>query len=337
MILRLVFGHLPPETDPEEVPVARSRLARAARDVHGLDSLIVGARRAPRDGAIEAVIATVWRDVESMAQATGVDEQDRFLGTRLDLPLTIERADHYEITGRTFAALPPTASAFLRILSVRARTNEEPRLMEVLRRQQPRLVELGLVASHLGRRVVGTEVEAVTVGVWPSREVIRRATGGAGERPLFADELAAWADRLTLELYDGVEIAPRLPVASGPPIYVIDDDLRIVDITASAAAALGWTAEDLVGRSIRELTVMEPRSIDASMATFLDVGESVGEARFVVPEAGEVLLRYAARRDVPVVGRHVVLVRRRHEPPPTLEDLEAAVAEAFRPAGPFED
>ena len=332
MILRLVFGYLPPETDPDDVLVARTRLARAARDIHGLDSLIVGARRSPRDERIEAVIATVWRDVESMAKATGVDEQDRFLGARLDLPLTLERADHYEITGRTFAALPPTSTAFLRIISIRAVPNEEPRLMEMLRGQQPRLVELGLVASHIGRRVVVNGVEAVTVGVWPSRETIRRATGGTGERPFFASELAAWSERLTLEMYDGIEIVPRLPVASGPPIYVIDDDLRIVDITASAAAALGWAPEDLVGRSIRELSLTEPASIDANMANFLDVGESFGMARFVVPEAGEVLLHYAARRDVPVIGRHVVLVRRRHEEPPTMDDLMAAVATAFGPA-----
>jgi hypothetical protein len=45
-----------------------------------------------------------------------------------------------------------------------------------------------------------------------------------------------------------------------------------------------------------------------------------------------VYLRYVARRDVPVPGRHVAFVRRRHEPPPGFDELDAAVAEAF-PAG----
>ena len=213
------------------------------------------------DTPVEAAIITVWRDAESMAQATGIDEQDRFLGHRLRLPLEIVRAVHYEIVGRTFAALPPETSAYLRIVTVRARPNEEARLLQTLRDRQPGLVAMGLVASHLGRRVVDGACEAVTVGVWPDRATIRAATGGGPERPLFEQELSAWADTLRLETYDGIEIAPRLPIAIGPPIFIVDDDMRIVDVTASAAAALGWEAVELVGRSLREtLDHWSPRS-----------------------------------------------------------------------------
>jgi hypothetical protein len=42
-----------------------------------------------------------------------------------------------------------------------------------------------------------------------------------------------------------------------------------------------------------------------------------------------VFLRYIAKRDVPIVGRHTVLVHRWHEPAPTEDDLEAAVEQAF--------
>ncbi len=332
MILRIVFGRFPAGLDASALVDVRGRLARAARDIPGLDSLIVGARRSTTDeenGPIEAALVTVWRDATLMTRATGIDEQDRFLGTRLRLPLELDQAVHYEIVGRTFAALPPETAAYLRILTVRARPNEEARLIETLRDQQPRFVDLGLVASHLGRRVIGRECEAVTVGVWPDRDTIRRATGGRPEKPLYAKDLADWSDRIQLETYDGIEIAPRLPAASGPPIYVIDEDLRIVDITAAAAAAIGWATEDLVGKSVLDISLAEPDAKAEPWETLLQSGQVSGEGPWLVPDSGAVFIRFIAVRDVPIVGRHTVLVHRWHEPAPTVEDLEDALREAF--------
>ena len=337
MILRIVFGRFPAGLDAKALVDLRGRLARAARDVPGLDSLIVGARRSPTDlpGTdaealpVEAAIVTVWRDATLMTRATSVQEQDRFLGTRLRLPLELDEAVHYEIVGRTFAALPPETAAYLRLLTVRARPNEEARLIETLRHQQPKFVDLGLVASHLGRRVIGRECEAVTVGVWPDRATIRRATGGRPERPLYEQDLAGWSDRIHLETYDGIEIAPRLPAASGPPIYVIDEDLRIVDITAAAAAAIGWAAEDLVGKSVLDISLGDADTRVEPWQTLIQEGQVSGEGPWLVPDSGAVFIRFIAERDVPIVGRHTVLVHRWHEPMPTVEDLEAALREAF--------
>jgi PAS domain-containing protein len=331
MILRIVLGRFPSDLDAKALVDERGRLARAARDVAGLESLIVGARRSGTAGdtAIEAAIVSVWTDVSLMARATVVAEQDRFLGTRLRLPLQVDDAIHYEIVGRTFAALPPEASAYLRILTVRSRPNEEAWLIEVLRGQQRRFVDLGLVASHLGRRVIGRECEAVTVGVWPDRATIRRATGGGAERPLFEQDLIDWLDRLHLETYDGIEIAPRLPTASGPPIFVVDEDLRIVDVTANGAATLGWPAEDLVGRSVVDISLGQPDARSEAWETLLQAGRMSGDGEFLVPDAGAVFLRFIAKRDVPIVGRHTVLVHRWHELPPTMDDLEDALEVAF--------
>jgi len=341
MILRIVLGRLPSGTDAAALVELRGQLGRAARDVPGLDSLIVGARQALLAGErgavpVEAAIVTVWRDAESMAQATGIDEQDRFLAHRLRLPLEIVRAVHYEIVGRTFAALPPETSAYLRIVTVRARPNEEARLLQTLRDRHPSLVAMGLVASHLGRRVVDGTCEAVTVGVWPDRATIRAATGGGPERPLFEQELSAWADTLRLETYDGIEIAPRLPTAVGPPIFIVDDDMRIVDITASAAAALGWEAVELVGRSLQELSITDPEVFARQRETLRQHGSVASEVTWHVPDAGEVFLRYLARKDEPIPGRHTVLVHRWNEPVPTDADLDAALDAAFphRESGP---
>ena len=273
----------------------------------------------------ESAVVTVWRDAEAMVRATRADEQDRFLGTRLRLVLDMHAADHYEIIGRTFAALPPAGPAFLRIVRVLSRPNEDQHLMDTLREQQPRLVELGLVASHIGRRVVGRDVEAVSVGFWPDRESIAPAMTGGPDAPLFAHELAAWADRLRVDTYDGIEVAPRLPAAIGPPVFFVDDDLRIVDLTASAAATLGWSAEDLVGVSIRDLSLNDPAIIEAGAAALRGTGLASAEAAWLVPDNGRVYIRVVARRDVPVPGRHAVLVRRVSEPAPTAADLDEAL------------
>ena len=177
--------------------------------------------------------------------------------------------------------------------------------------------------------MIGRECEAVTVGVWPDRATIRQATGGGSERPLFEQDLAEWIDRLHLETYDGIEIAPRLPAVSGPPIFVIDEDLRIVDITGSAAATVGWPAEDLVGTSIVDISLGDGDARGEPWERLLHEGRVSGESSFLVPDTGAVFLRFIARRDVPIVGRHTVLVHRWHEEPPTMDDLERALEEAF--------
>lgn len=334
MILRIVRGRLPAGTDADALGTLRERLAAAARDVSGLDSLIVGTRGgAQADGPVEAVLLTIWRDVDSMARATAVGEQDRLLGLRLHLPLEMEQVVYYELAGRMFAALPSDLPVYLRILTVRSRQHEEARLIETLRAQQRTLVRMGLIASHLARRVVGSECEAVSVGVWPDPGTLESATGSRLDAPLFEEDLADWHGRIRLETYDGIEIAPRLPEVSGPPIFVIDGDLRIVDVTGHAAATLGWPAEDLVGRRVPEISADDADARARRLETFLSQGTLEGESAWHVSPLGEVMIRFAARRDSPVPGRHTILVRRWNEPAPTIDDLDAAVRSAFGDPG----
>lgn len=337
MILRIVLGRFVVGQDADTLLDLRDRLTRSARAVSGLESLIVAARRpaAPEDPTgdevVEAAIVTVWRDVESMVRATAANDAS-FLSRQLDLRFDVERTDHFEIVGRTFAALPPASTALLRILTVRALPQTEARLMGILRDQQPRLVEFGLVASHLGRRVVaGGDVEATLVSVWPDRATIRQATGGQPERPLFAVELDEWADGLTLEMFDGIEITPRLPVGSGPPILILDEDLRIVDITASAAAILGMPADDLVGLSVEAQASAVGRQASFDWRSIFDpAGQDVGGvAAWSVPAIGHVIVSFIARRDVPIPGRHAVVVRRHQDPALVPADLDQALEDAF--------
>jgi PAS domain-containing protein len=314
MILRIVLGRFATARDADALVGLRERLSSAARPVRGLESLFVGVRPAvPSDGPpVQAVIGTVWTDVERMARATAHDEAERFLAGRLDLPFDLERTDHYEIVGRTFAALPPTGVSYVRILRIRARPSGEASLIEILRSHQARFVDIGVVASHLGRRLTEDgDVEAVGVSIWPDLESIRAATGGSLDAPLFEDELADWRDQRSLAM------------------FVLDEELRIVDVTSTAAALLGLPPTDLVGRPAGSLFATADDAPDADWADRLADGSTIGEAAWTVPDVGVVLIRYVAARDVPVIGRHTVVVARRQDPPPTLEDLTEAVRLAF--------
>jgi hypothetical protein len=335
MILRIVRGRVPAGMDSAALVELRARLMRTTRRIGGLESLLIGAR--PDASTAQAAVITVWRDVDAMVRATSVDEDFRFIGMRLDLAFEIERTDYYEVVGRRFAALPPTESALLRILTVTAGPNEEARLVETLRAHQSRLVELGLVASNVGRRIVeGGQVEAVHVSVWPDRAAIRAATGDRPEAPLFMLDLEPWLDRVHLEMLDGIEIAPRIPALSGPPLLILDDRLHIVDLTGSAAAMLGMPADEMVGQRVDALVAGDPGGGDgAGGATvwqaMLANGTCEGEVGWAVPDIGAVVIRFVARRDTPVAGRHAVLVRRHSDPPPTFEDLDAVISASFRP------
>lgn len=347
VILRIVLGRFDAGEDADAVMELRDRLTSSARAVDGLESLILGVRgadvqadaptTASADEAaatrpIQAAIVTVWRDVEAMVRATSIDEEARFIGTRLELDFRVERTDHFEVVGRTFAALPPETAALVRILTVTAGPSDEAALVDTLRAQQPRLAEYGLVASHLGRRITtnGT-VEAVHVSVWPDRAAILAATGGSAEVPFFAAELHPWHERLSLEMFDGIEIAPRLPAPMGVPLVILDDRSRIVDLTTAAAAMLGMSQGDLIGTMVQSLTGISP----GAEGPALDWGELgrqgwlTSDIAWSLPGVGEILVRVVARRDAPVVGRHAVLVRRHSDPAPTRADLDAAVAEAF--------
>src|SRR5262245_56941286 len=143
MILRIVLGRFPEGIDADTLVDLRGRLTRSARAIKGLESLVVGGRRRPEGAAqatddervIESMIAPVWRDVETMTRSATNEEEAWFLTSRLDLPFSVERTDHYELVERTFAALPPESAAIVRFVTIRARKNEEARLVETLRYQ----------------------------------------------------------------------------------------------------------------------------------------------------------------------------------------------------------
>jgi PAS domain-containing protein len=348
MIVRIVHGIdrrdpgtaagpvLPPGVRPGSAE-DRARLARAAAKVNGLETLILGWRMPADEGtdpselAGASVVITVWLDVETMVAAAA--HETAFLHDRLGVRVEVERGETYEVMSRTFGSLP-TPSAVLRIITLTARPRAEASLFERLRDIQTRLTGHGLIASHVARRVGTTGIEGLVVSVWSDAAAVEGATEGRVDRPAFAPELEPWVESVAIDTYQAMEIAPRLPMASGPPILVIDGSRRIVDLTPAAAAVLGQTQDEAVGTLIEALAGpantddpvdrLRPRGDDRS-------GDETGESAWPLGPGGHVMVRWRLRRDVPVPGRHTLLVHRRQEPEPTAEALDAALSQAFPP------
>ena len=349
MIIRIVQASDREATDdtterPIDTADDRARLARAAARITGLETLIVGWRagdgeRLPGGSAGPSVVVFAWLDVASMLVAMRADEST-FLRERLGLDIAIDGAETYEVMSRTFGSLP-TPSSILRVVTLRARSAGATVMFERLRANQERLTHLGLIGSHVARRVVPDGVEAIVVGVWRDQEAVDQATDGRPDRAAFAADIEQWIESVTVDSYRAIEIAPRLPMGAGPPILILDGDGRVVDLTPAAAAALGRTQEALLGLLIEELAAADDTAMDghdssgwSGLLSDDGSGDTTGQAAWPLQFGGHVLIHWRLRRDVPIVGRHTMLIRRRHEPDMTAADVDAAVAEAFRSASP---
>jgi PAS domain-containing protein len=324
VIVRIV--HTQPTGSPDGA--SRQRLSQAAGRVDGLETLVVGweAGAVGASSMAPSVVMTAWRDAEAMLAATR--DEDALLRDRLGLSVVAGQADSYEVMSRTFGALPTPASV-LRIVTLTAAARAEAGLFERLRDVERRLTDHGLIASHIGRRVTDKGIEVLLVGVWLDRAAIEAATGGRMDRTAFPDEIDPWIETLTVQTFDALEIAPRLPLASGPPILVLDESRRVVDLTPAAAAAIGRTQDEAIGSYVEDLAAPDNRLAGEQWQRWLQEADATEEMAWAVPSGGHVMVRWHLRRDAPVHGRHALLIRRRQEPEPTAAAMDEALAQAF--------
>lgn len=219
----------------------------------------------------------------------------------------------------------------LRVVTMGVRPHGEATFFDRLRDIQQRFTEQGLIASHIGRRVGSDGTEALILGVWIDRAVIEAATGRL-EAPTYLHELEPWIHHVTVEAYTALEIAPRLPMSSGPPIMILDGSRRVVDLTPAAAAALGRTQEEAVDMLVEELAGLDEPGDAAMWAALLEdrtPGDKEGATGWSLPPEGRIMVRWRLRRDVPVPGRHTILVHRSLDAAPSGDELDAALDETF--------
>src|SRR5206468_532004 len=95
---------------------------------------------------------------------------------------------------------------------------------------------------------------------------------------------------------------------------------------------LGRTQDEAAGVLIEDLAALERPDDAAQWAQLLEDGtggEKAGATAWSLPPGGRVLIRWRLRRNVPVPGRHTILVRRSLDAEPSTQELDDALAEAF--------
>ena len=128
----------------------------------------------------------------------------------------------------------------------------EAEFFDRLRTIQQRFSEQGLIASHIGRRVGPDGIDALVLGVWRDRATIEAATGRV-DAPTYLDDIRPWIDDVADRDLRRARDRTRLPMSSGPPIMILDESRRVVDLTPAAAAMLGRTQDEAAGVLVEDL------------------------------------------------------------------------------------
>jgi PAS domain-containing protein len=94
-------------------------------------------------------------------------------------------------------------------------------------------------------------------------------------------------------------------------VLVADDSMTYVGVFGPTAAMLGWTNEELTGRTIADLTPVDALDLmDASWQAFVIAGRLEGIYPLRTHDGRTITTRFTARAHHPVAGLHVS----RHRP-----------------------
>ena len=286
------------------------------------------ARTSDRSHRAEVLAVSGWESAEALRRARD-GPVGRYAMTGPLAPfLAPANNETWELVDQVANSFDPAAASVLRTLRVQLAPGAEP---EFLRRAVPlrdeALAAGDIVLSQLGRRNGPDGPVLLFVNTWRDEAALGRQAG-----PLL---LFAWND-LPRELVRGkveIDTFAVWPVRilrltpDGPPVVVTDDGGRIVDVTPAACALLGLSSWDLLDRRLADLG---GRDHDAAL---------LPSGRLVLPrpEGGSVVVQVRGAWNLPVPGRHALLLRPATEEMPSDSDVQAAIDRAFlsdaRPVG----
>ncbi|HET7676268.1 MAG TPA: hypothetical protein VFK38_00285 [Candidatus Limnocylindrales bacterium] len=208
MILRIFRARAPISERAAVVRFLTTEAAKLAASVRGLDSFAAGLRQDP--DALRFVLVSTWREPTALSDAAGAGWQQ----TVRPLPPAAETelADHYEVVGEAPRVLVPPAGSALRILRAGLRPDVEEVFFERMRELSRGVGAAGgLVALHLGRRVVERRDEIVAVSVWRDWQALQRVAEDDLDRPLFAAEVELFLVDPVSEHFDALAVERGVP------------------------------------------------------------------------------------------------------------------------------
>ena len=326
MILRVFRGAIAPDQRARILAHVRDALYPAATGMAGLGSFQTGLRTAD-DGSLELAVITTWADFTDIVEALGPDlDRPSWMSAVADA-YEPRGAQHYELVGQQIRGVFPTEGAIVRVFEGRLARNAGETFFDFARRRQEDLIDQGLIlASHIGRRIIGTVEEAIYVVLWRDAEAIA-SMGGDDERPAAQGEWASYFDSWHLDRYDALtRVSPRS--GSARALLLADDDRRYVFATPEAARLIDRPVGRILGRRIDEIANggIAGTAVEGMWAEFLATGTQAGEIELTGRDGEVHRVGFVARANSPWPGCHVSLLVPAGESPPP-ETIDEALAD----------
>jgi PAS domain-containing protein len=326
VILRVFRGAIAPDQRDRMLAHVRDVLYPAATAIDGLGSFQAGLRTED-DGSLELAVITTWSGFQEIVDALGSDpNRPRWMADVEDAYVP-RGADHYELVGQEIKGVFPMEGVILRVFQGRLSRNAGETFFDFARRRQSELIDQGLIlASHIGRRIIGNVEEAIYVVLWRDADAIAEM-GGDRERPAGQVEWDAYFDTWQLDRYDALtRIAPR--GGADRALLLADDDRRYLFVTPAAARLIDRPVARILGQRIDDLTAGDwtGPAVDAMWDRFLAEGSQVGEIALSGRDGAAHRVAFAARANVPWPGCHASLLVSQSEPP-GLEAVDEALSD----------
>jgi PAS domain-containing protein len=325
VILRVLRGAFAPEHRDRILNHFRDVVYPATAGIEGLRSFQAGLA-AGDEAATEFAIITTWQDFESLVASLGGDLDHPSWMREVEDAYESRGSEHYELVGEQISGVFPLEGAMLRVFQGRLTPRATETFFDFARRRQTELIDQGLMlASHIGRRIVGTAEDAIYVVLWRDVEAIAELGGEPG-RPAAQHEWSVFFDTWDLRGYDALTmVAPK--AGPEPALLFADDDRRYVFATAAAGRLIGRSVGRILGERIEAITSPDRQEgVDGLWATFLAKGSQEGEYELVDRDGSVRRVRFAARANTPWPGCHASLLVP-GDSTVTVDDIDSALSE----------
>jgi hypothetical protein len=301
MILRLFRASAPARARGGVIDGLRDEVYPRALASRGLQSFQAAIR--DTEVGFELCLISTWADFDALHDTIGPHlDRPRWLGDILD-DLTAGRADHFESVGEAARGVFPLDGGVIRfVLGPLAQGNED--FFEFARQQQQAQLDAGaIVASHIGRRVVGRRTEAIYIVSWRDADAVR-TMGGSPDEPAARTAWERYFERWDFAAYEALA---RVPARTGrAEVVLLADDARVLRFASPGSLSLlGHPVGRLVGRRIDDLAAPELRSaVPALWEDFVRAGRQEGPFTVAAPDGSTREVAYQARTDTPWPGYH---------------------------------
>ena len=327
MIIRLLRGGLPSERSRLLLERLRTPPAEVTSSGGPL-SFTYGFRNEPDHLSFLAISS--WREFSDIGDAGGGTSVRRPQAPLGDLVDGVQ-IEHYKLVEDS-PGLPILDGAVLGLVWGRIAPNAEGAAHDMVRQVRDEIARAGVLALHVGRRVVDNRSEIVVVALWSSRIALHAFAKGRASgtiNPEFLKLMTEWR----FETYDCLGPDRFLVPGSGPAVLLADDGGRYVDASPGVEALLGVPGEFILHGQLEDITPEENRAeIRVAWRSFLEAGHQEGTVVLRRHDGTRLTVKFRARANCPHPGLHASLLSLPGDDSLDGQRLEQVVAEAFEGA-----